>query len=103
MDLISDDHGEASEHEPTIEAGGGDGPRECAEEAVEHDHREGDAEQAPTRVPVLLRGAAEQLDDGHAAQQLGRDDKPLRILPLRADHHRHVPRWHLPAGGRVDP
>lgn len=28
-----------------------------------------------------MRGTAEQLDDGWAAQQLGRDDESLRILP----------------------
>jgi hypothetical protein len=28
-----------------------------------------------------LRGTTEQLDDGWAAQQLGRDDESLRILP----------------------
>lgn len=58
----------------------------------------GDAERAPARVAVLLRGAAEQLGDGRAAQQLGGDDEPLRLLPLRADLHGYVPRGDLPAG-----
>ncbi|TKW34155.1 hypothetical protein SEVIR_2G285750v4 [Setaria viridis] len=72
------------------------GAGERTEEAAKRGGRAGDAQRALARVAVLLRGAAEQLGDGRAAQQLGGDDKALCLLPPRADIHQHVPHRLLP-------
>jgi hypothetical protein len=62
------------------------------QQAAELGDGAGDAQRARVRVPVLLRGAAEERGEGRLAQQLGAHGEPLHGAAFLAHAHRHVAR-----------
>jgi len=69
---------------------------EAEQEAAEVGDGAGDAERPRVRVPVLLRGAAEERGEGRLAQQLGAHREALHGPALLPHAHRDVALRHRP-------